>query len=483
MDDALRDQLLAAADSPAALEALCREHREAIEDRYPGWKSVPESLREDASAIEDYVGGLLAIARTFERVFDDTSLLQFLLGVSELQAPASSEPSPAAWWDRALEEARTHLQEARYEEARRVLTELVPSLRDLDVPGSTDLLSVALGMLGSASFNAGHVDEAARVLDEAIELSRSEGADDITTAHQTSLHEVERYRGHAERAAELAEAVAKALSDVDADEAANWRVRAQTVREAEPPLRVMLLLGNRTAELDELRPEDIDETAPLRFVYERNRTSIGASSAKSEAAKALAESGRMERALELFEEAAKLDPHDPTPHYHMGLIHLEQGRYADAVASYDRVEAVAPGWYLSREDRWLAQQLESGELEPNVLHTIRAVEDSDRAPRAKLTLAMAGLERTPELARLWLEAGRLHLRLGEAEQARDCFEKARTFAPEPACETRALADLAGVTSEPARRAELALRAIELGGDLVAAASARVVALLTRQTAH
>jgi uncharacterized protein (TIGR03435 family) len=128
----------------------------------------------------------------------------------------------------------------------------------------------------------------------------------------------------------------------------------------------------------------------VRFQFERNRISLGGVTTLVEEGSRLGSAGENQRALAAFQAAALLDPHDPQPPYLAGLALLELGRYADAVASYDTTDRLAPGWFHCRADRWMAAELAAGRVSPETFRAVRALEDGN-APPDEMQLMMRAL--------------------------------------------------------------------------------------------
>ena len=337
-----------------ALQRLCLEHRSTIEGAFASWKSVPPKWRADQAMVERYVATLLAVAEFFARGLGRPELLAHLTGRDR---PAD-DPSPIDRWHDSLEEAQTLLSDMRHDEATALLQAIVDETAGLRGSWVDQYLPVTLGMLGTAHFNAGRVDDAVAPTRRALEICESTGDDEGARAYLVNLHEIHRYRGEAEASADLADQLAERLAASEPARAARYRERARQLRSGEPTLRVVVVsrAGATAVELDQLDQLGT-EPSHLEFAFERNRVTLGAAANLLERGRSAAERGELESALKLFERAAALDPYDPDPHYQAGWALAELGRFEDAAAKYDDVVRRAPGWYRVVEDKALVEKI------------------------------------------------------------------------------------------------------------------------------
>jgi tetratricopeptide (TPR) repeat protein len=220
----------------------------------------------------------------------------------------------------------------------------------------------------------------------------------------------------------------------------------------------------------------------MEFAFERNRVTLAAATNTAQRGREAAERGDLEQALLLFDRAAAIDDYDPDPHYHAGMCLAELGRFEDARQRWLDVETRAPGWYRVGEDRALVEKIIAGELEANVLATVRELEDGARPSRAKIALAKSALERLGDVARIHNALGKAHFAVEEVDEARVAWLRALETATDRGVETRALTDLGATAVDPAQGHRFLHRAVDLAGDLVAAAQARVMLYLAHPRA-
>lgn len=458
----------------AALQRLCLEHRATIEAAFASWKTVPPEFRSDQGAVERYVATLLAIAEFFARGLGRPQLLRHLTGRDR----AADEPTPIDRWHDSLERAQALLGEQRHAEAAALLQSIVDETAGLRGSWVDQYLPVTLGMLGTAHFNAGRVDDAVEPTERALQICESTGDVEGIVAYVSNLHEIERWRAHPEVAAELADRLSELLEESEPARARRYRERARIVRAGEPLLRVVVVPeGSRTAiELDQLH-ELPEHGSQMEFAFERNRVTLGGAAALVEQGRATAERGELEAALQLFDRAAAIDPHDPDPHYQAGMCLAELERFEEARARWQEVQVRAPGWYRVGEDLALTEAILAGDVDANVLRIVRELEDGPRPPRAKIAMARTALEHFGDMARIHHALGKAHFAVGEIDEARAAWLRALDTASNAGVETRTLTDLGATAIDPAKGRRWLHRAVDLSGDLVAAAQARVMLYL------
>jgi tetratricopeptide (TPR) repeat protein len=440
---------------------------------------VPPDFRGDQGLLERYVATLLAVAEFFAKGLGRPELLQHLTGRDR----GSDDPSPLDRWHESLESAQALLGEHRYVEAAALLQAIIDETAGVRGSWIDHYLPVTLGMLGTAHFNAGRVEDAIEPTRRALTICEGTGDVEGVIAYLTNLHEIERYRGQAETAAELADRLGDMLDASDPRRARRYRERARRLRSGEPLLRVVVVPHGSTiaVELDQLH-ELGEEPSRMEFAFERNRVTLAAAVHAAQRGREAAERGELEQALLLFDRATAIDDYDPDPHYQAGMCLAELGRFEEARQRWLGVETRAPGWYRVSEDLALVDEIIADELDANVLATVRELEDGVRSPRAKIALAKSALERLGDVARIHHALGKAHFAVEELDEARVAWLRALETAKDPGVETRALTDLGATAVDPAQGHRFLHRAVDLAGDLVAAAQARVMLYLAHPRA-
>jgi tetratricopeptide (TPR) repeat protein len=459
----LRDQLFdaVAARDEALLAELCAAHEEAVLAAFAGWKRVPEAFRTP-DRLGWYGPGLIGVAQHFAGVRGRPELLQSMVG------PAQS--NPLVGWQRALAEVGALMKEHRYAEAVPRLRSTLEQTAGLQGSGADAYRPVTHGHLGQCLFQLGDAEAAQAPTEQALGLCEAAGDHDGVLAYLGNLYELHRYRGDAGAAADCLDRRGAALQQLGrVGEAARWRRQAAIVRAGEPLCRVVVEIDGATWELSDLPAV----RGRARFLFERNRIELWPSTAAVASGTAAAVRGDREAALDHFRRAAAADRFNPWPSYHAGMALLELRRYAEAVESYRRTEALAPGWYHCRGDRWLAERLAAGEIDHAVFQAVRQLVDGRMAPEQAVALAEATLARG-ELPELRLALGDALVKLGRKAEAEAAYRRGLAGTDEPDVRTRLLVALGNAVADRAERRQLLHAAIELSGNRVSAAMATIL---------
>jgi tetratricopeptide (TPR) repeat protein len=334
-------------------------------------------------------------------------------------------------------------------------------------------LAAALSISGRCRLHQGAGREAVVLLQESLVLADRLGDPKERIAGLHNLHEAHRWLGEGDEAAAVAERLGQALEAAGEPGRAAWaRRRAARVRAGEPLNRVVVDVGDKQLELDELAaplPE-----GKMRFRFERNRLALGAVTALVDEGVRLGGAGDDAGALKAFQSAAKLDPADPRPAYFTGLAALGLRRYGEAVESYEQTERLAPGWYHCRADRALAAELAAGRITHEVFEAVRRIEEAASAAD-KADQAGKALGETPHLPILYFLKANALVELGSLSEAEAAARAGLDRDPDPDVRTRLLIALARATKAPDSR-KLLEEAVALDGNRIASAKARVMLL-------
>jgi tetratricopeptide (TPR) repeat protein len=462
--DELRRLLLeAAANDDPAFAQLCRQHRETIRQEFPAWCGIPEPLRHDRPRTEQYVQGIVAVARFFAEHLGQPELMQRLSGGGD---------NPLTRWQRSLKQAQSWMAEVRYRESVTLLTDALIDTRRLTGSGADALLPMTFGLLGECYFQCGEAARALAPTEKALEICTRTGDAEGCITYLGNLYEMHRYLGEGDKAAGRAEQLAAALEPQGrAGEAGRYRRQAQRVRAGEPRNRVVVAVDGKRFELDEVLQ---GVPGQVQFAFERNRLTLRPSEALVKEGGQRAGSGAFAEALALFREAAEADRFSPQPHYEAALALLCLHRYSEAAEEYEATEALAPGWLQCRSDLWLAEQLAAGAIEHEIFQLLHALSDGPDPPAEKVRLAERGLAGYPKLALLHLAHGNALRALERQVEAEAAYRRGLRYAEEPDVKTRLLVSLGSMVSNPEEKRHLLRQAVELQGNLVAAAMASVV---------
>jgi len=401
------------------------------------------------------------------------SLVMTLKNPASLDSEDPEESNPVKLWRRDLKRARQAMDHIRYDDAIILLEALRSRAVDRSGPGVDDLLATTLALLGDCYFHIGDAEEAVEIVEEARKRGEERGDIERSIACLKSLFEIHRYKGDPAAAAACADRLADAYAAQGQSAKARRFLRiAQIVRAGEPPLRVVAVVDDRPYEIDEA-PRATERTAfSVEFV--RDRTTLRPAAQMIQRGEELGSRCEYERALAAFRTAAAIDPLDPECRYLAGLTLLHLGRYQEAAASYDACEARAPGWFECRAGAWLARELAKGRLDHKAFTALRALEDGPGSPAQKVEIARSALDRYPSLAPLYLFLGLSLRELGKNEEAEAALRGGLARAAEPDVRTRLLLQLALLVRSPEERRELLEEAVRQNGNLVAAATARLL---------
>ncbi|MBX9693010.1 MAG: hypothetical protein K2Z81_11545 [Cyanobacteria bacterium] len=445
---------------------LCRDNIELIEESFNDWKVVPEALRNNTDEVERYGTTVVAVAEYFHNTLGRRALRQALTG--------SSEDNPLVQWEHAIEEAREKLGHMDFVGAEETVRAIMAKNSKLQGKSVNGYLTVSLGLLGQTLFHQGKAREALEFATRANELCATERDMEGVLAYTATLYEINRYLGDSDQAAECASYLADFMrQSSQITEAMQWRRRAELARDGEPLNRVQIQLGDRVYELEDinaLRFASMD----AKFLFARNRISPALCESLCQSGVALAEEGNFELALEHFRKASSIDGFDPQPHYMRGLTLLNLRRYGEAIEAYETTENLAPGWFQCRSDLWMSKQLAGGRYNHDLLDAVCQIQDGDMPTQDKIQLCQEWLDRHADLACLHLFMGKSLQSLGRNENAYQFIRQGLIVAEEPDVRTRLLVAAATVAPPGPDRDWFLESAIELNGNLVSAAMARVL---------
>jgi tetratricopeptide (TPR) repeat protein len=322
-------------------------------------------------------------------------------------------------------------------------------------------------MLSQARFDVGDMDQALSHGRNALTLCEKAGDLDGICAYLNSLHDIRRYQGDSAEAANLADRLSEVLAQrQDPVGAKEWSRAARRYREGEPLCRIVIVVGDRAYEVEDV-PRVVDQT--VRFEFRRNRLALGCCNERVQRGMEEGSRGRAPEAWQYFQEAAALDPFDPSPHYQAAVALMTLERPERAVEELRRTEELAPGWFQCRSDLWLAEQVASGSLPYAAYSALRALQDHQ--PTSEL-LSLAELStRKCDIALLHHQHGRILGALGRPADAARAHRKGLSLPSDPDLRTRLLVSLASVIEAGDDRRRLLREASELRGNLVAAAQA------------
>jgi tetratricopeptide (TPR) repeat protein len=398
-------------------------------------------------------------------------ILDRLFGRNPPAKPASADSSLTAW-DESLHRADELMRSLDFEEALVLLAPVAEKLRDLPGVQAGSMRAQAVGKLATCHLESGRAQVALPLFRQASELYRSAG-DEVGRFHQLDgLYEAHRYLGRSAEAADVADECAGVLDRLGKwGRARRFRKVAELARRGEPPVRVVLHIDGIFFELDELPPV-ID--GDLNFVFFRNRMYLARATALLERGQELQKQGSLEQALSLFREAGRIDPYAPGPLYAeaAALMHLQ--RASEAVACYDKVEALAPGWFHCRAERWVAAGIAAGSIPHSAFPLLCTLEGWELSANENVRLARQGLSEAPGVPAFHLYLGLYLAQLGQDDEARGVFAEGLRLAEEPDIRSRLLVQAAFLDKLSPERTRRLEEAMAPGGNLAAGAMAAVM---------
>jgi len=447
------------------LADLCKTHQDMILHHFAEWTKVPSDIRSSPKAIQLYVNTLGTVAQFFATQLGNSSLFQQLI--------VPEETNPLTEWQEALKQAQEYMDGLRYAEAIQALSDLLLKVHGLTGSGVDKYLPITYGYLGESYFQHGEALQAISPMETARRLCEQQGDYEGVGAYEGNLYEIYRYLGQAEAAAQAAERLAQILDKQEQKgEATKYRKQAQQVMLGEPLNRVVVHIDGMQFELSEIHQIDM-RNQRVQFVFQRNRISLKPASAFIDQGQKLARKNNFGDALLIFQNAIKADQYDPQAPYLAGLTLLNLQRYKEAAESYEITERLAPGWYNCRADLWLARQLASRNISHEIFIALHKLEDWPLDPKEKTQLAEQSLAKAPNLAPLYLFYGKSLSAIQRTKEAEAAYRKGLTCVEEPDIKTRLLVQLGLIVDSASERKQLLEQAVEVNGNLVAAAMAVV----------
>lgn len=465
IDEELRNELFDAIkrNHLTEFELLCRQNESRILKSFNYWKKTPEEYKRDPEQAQLYLNCLIIMANYFARELKRNDLHQILSGID------NSEHSQQ--WQEAMVKTRKMMEELNVVEAIPLLKEYAEKAEGMTGPTVSSLLPLTLGHLGECYFQNGQAREAVEPTMRAMKMVGEQGDPDATIAYLRNLYEIHRYLGEGQIAADYARQIADKLYDAgNLFVASNWRHQARAVEKGEPLLRVVVKVGDELFELDEI---PVTKTEKVEFVFMRNRYELRTASKLCEQGKALAEEGKADEAVTVFEQAAELDKYNPTPHYFIAAVRMHQRRIEQAIASYETTEALAPGFESCRSETWLARQIASGKLDFDSYGAIlRTVNDAVPADE-RLALINQLETKYPNFTEVLYQKGKILAYTKNRPEAMKVWTTALESAEDADLRTRLLADLALLTEDKQEKFKIVATGKDVEkGNLVATAMCR-----------
>jgi tetratricopeptide (TPR) repeat protein len=462
----VRDRLIAAASGPKKnLRSLCERYKDRVAANLDLMSKIPDVIRTDPASLERYVPLLIAVAQCLATECNSPELWGKICG--------TPEDNPLLQWERWFGDLPRRMESLEHDELIFEARSFIEQARMLQGQAARQNEAFLQGRLGELLFHSGKVPEAIGPFRAALELCQAIGDVEGQMAYLGNLLEAHRYLGDVSEAASTGEELIE-LRERQGMDSESLTKRVRSIRAGEPSCRIVCVRDNKEWELEELTGL---ADGRYEFQFRRNRLSLQKATTLVRQGSTLASSGRLADALEKFQEASEVDPHDPDPLYQGGVCLLELGAYAKAREAFEEVERVAPGWFRCRSDRWLAGSLEVGSVSDEEFRLLRALEDGGLVRTEALQIANKAVEIYPGFAPFYLALGDLQRDENDTNSAITSYRTGLELVAEPDLESRLLCALAGVLPpESTERRALIERAVGLDGSLVALASARLMGM-------
>jgi tetratricopeptide (TPR) repeat protein len=439
---------------------LCRDHVDVVNAAIPRWQKPPAEVSGNPQALNEYVQTLGRAAEVL-RDLGHPELWKTLVG--------NPEDNPISVWQRKLNEAKSLGDELSFEEAAELLMNHLIDTRHLRGNAVDQLQAVSQGQLGHLRFSAGKVDLAVGHYEQALRLCREHKDVEGLRIYLSNLYESQRYLGNTGLAADYAHELSQVWNEAGNNALAKRFSRLnQIVRSGEPLLRVVAYSGGQVCEMDEV---ELQPTMKLEMHFWRNRPSLPGATQRIQRGKALAGKQEYNDALELFHEAAKIDPHEPDGHYQAGMVLCEQRLYPQAIEEYETCETLAPGWYFCRSDLWVARQLALGAMPHEIFLALRFLQDGPPNTKEKIEIANRIQSQATAIPLFAFLFGKLLQEAGRPKEAAEQLRKALEADPEPDVRTRLLVTLSTLETDADKRRALLREAVDSNGNLIGAAGA------------
>jgi tetratricopeptide (TPR) repeat protein len=456
----IRDRLIEAAASGnrRRLLAACRQYKAQVAANVDLMCKAPEGMKTDEVSLNNYIQCLGAVAECLARECGAPDLWNRLCG--------TPESNPQLRWEALFAELPRRAERLEHSALIGEAREFIAEAQHLQGRAARQNEAFLQGRLSELLFHSGNAAGSIEPWLAALRLCRELNDVEGQRIYLNNLLEAHRYLGQVEdgiRYGEEAAALA-AKHGLDCDAT---RRQVRRMRLGEPLCRVVFTDDGKEFELEELVPKP---EVRYQFSFRRNRLSLQMATALVRQGNELASSGKPADALDKYQAAMEVDPHDPDPVYQAGMCLMEMGLYARAREAYDEVDRLAPGWFRCRFDRWLAERLEAGDASDDEFRLVRLLEDGGLPPDQARPVALKAVADYPHFAPFYLFLGDIHRDSGDTDGAVAAYRTGLELASEPDLESRLLCALAGILPvDSPEREQLVERAAGLEGSLVAKA--------------
>lgn len=171
-----------AADDDNVLRVLCQQHRDVILEYFSIWRTIPETVRDDADGIARYANGLIGVALAFEEQ-GEHHLLEQLQGMRD-------QSNPILRWEEDFTAAREAMGSGAYRRAVNLLEGIAGEMARLQGTAIDEYLPAVQGALGEAYYRLSRYDRAYEATFEAFSGCQDTGDLDGVICYCGNLAEI-----------------------------------------------------------------------------------------------------------------------------------------------------------------------------------------------------------------------------------------------------------------------------------------------------
>lgn len=171
-----------AAGSMAQLEEVITANPEAVLTAFSSWTRVPESIRDDREALDQYVHRLVLVARLLD-ARGHPGPLRSLDG--------GRDDNPMYRWREMFAQSEALAGAGRYAESLDVLSSFLSELDRVSGSGVDDVRPKIFGAIGSVWFRAGDVGQALVWTERALEACLAQGDSEGIATYRENLQVLE----------------------------------------------------------------------------------------------------------------------------------------------------------------------------------------------------------------------------------------------------------------------------------------------------
>lgn len=443
-------------------ETLCLVHEAEILANFAQWKNSCEELRSDPDAYALQIRCLQIIADYFLRKKMKGELHEIMTGLDDSEATQE--------WRNNVTKAQQLMSELKYAEALEILQTCLERGNGLSSTGVTTLRPLTLGCIGECYMQLADAKKAIEPMQNALALVEELRDSDSVLQYLRSLYEIHRYLDEPAAAAVYAQRFSEILDERgELIAASNWRHQSRSMKSGEPPLRVVVKIGDELFELNDI---PVVQTEKVEFLPMRSKVELRLASQLCEEGKAFAEQGDVATAVSRFESAAKADPCSYLPYYYQAAIYMHKGDWGKAVEAYEKAETLCPGWENTRSELWLAKELAAGRMKEDAYKAALIVGNNRSTPEQVTQVCRETLDKYSGYAECYLWLGKIMVQEGKNEEALEQYRKGLVVAEDPDVKSRLLVNISLLTSDQTEKISLLKECAQIEkGNIVARATA------------